>query len=154
MDNALKIRTLTERFFDGETTLDEEQQLYSYFQQAPEDLPADLRPMRELFLDLQAVAAPTVAEEKQHTGQRQTGNRWRWAVAAVVAVLLTGGALTLFQRNQQEADGEELVAYIYGQRTTDPSVVLGEMQKTMTAMADDGSADLVEQQLKNMFSNE
>ena len=49
--------------------------------------------------------------------------------------------------------GEELVAYIYGKRTTDPAVVIGEMQHTMAAMTAEGGADVVEQQLKTMFSN-
>ena len=58
----------------------------------------------------------------------------------------------LFRSAQTEAD-EEYVAYIYGQRTTDRSVVLDEMQKTMTAMASTDGADVVEEQLKSMFSN-
>ena len=45
------------------------------------------------------------------------------------------------------------MAYIYGERTTDRDVVLGEMQKTMAAVTDDGS-DVVEEQLKMMFANE
>jgi hypothetical protein len=45
------------------------------------------------------------------------------------------------------------VAYIYGERTTDRDVVLGEMQKTMAAVAADGS-DEVEEQLKMMFGND
>lgn len=152
MSNILRIRTLTDRFFDGETTLSEEQELYAFFSQAPEALPEDLRPLRELFVDLKAVAVPTavqsVAMASQHTGRRR-----RWLVAATVAVLLVGGALTLFRRNAPSAPAEEeYVAYIYGQRTTDPAVVLGEMQLTMVAMADDGG-DVVGDQLKAMFDN-
>ena len=50
MNNELKIRTLVERFFDGETTLGEEHELYNYFSQEPAALPEDLRPLREMFL--------------------------------------------------------------------------------------------------------
>ena len=46
MNNELKTRTLLDRFFDGLTTLDEEQQLYDYFGQPQDSLPADLRPRR------------------------------------------------------------------------------------------------------------
>ena len=49
-------------------------------------------------------------------------------------------------------EDDELIAYIYGQRTTDPAVVLAEMQTTMVALQGDGS-DVVEEQLKAMFDN-
>ena len=48
--------------------------------------------------------------------------------------------------------GKTWTGYIYGQRTTDPAVVLAEMQTTMVALQGDGS-DVVEDQLKAMFDN-
>ena len=154
-DNILKIRTLVDRFFEGDTTLDEEQQLYDFFAQEPAVLPDDLKPLRQMFLDLAAVQH--VAENvPQPAAQKplHASSRRRWIVAAAVAVLLAGGALTLFMRNAQTEADEEYVAYIYGQRTTDRTVVLDEMQKTMTAMASTDGADVVEEQLKSMFSNQ
>ena len=139
MDNLLKIRTLTERFFEGETTLAEEQQLYRYYSQPPSALPDDLAPYRELFLDLAAVGAAT---------KPASTRRWRTWAAAVVAMLIAAGGTALWLGNRSS----DYVAYIYGERTTDRTVVMAEMQKTMTAMATDGS-DSVEEQLKSMFSN-
>ena len=52
MYKELEIRTLTERFFDGLTTLAEERRLYELYGEA-EGLPADLLPLREMMLDLQ-----------------------------------------------------------------------------------------------------
>jgi len=149
MNNELNIRTLTDRFFAAETTLDEEQKLYAYYRQPAESLPEDLRPLRPMFLDLAAVAAPApVAEAKPP----RTG-RWRWAAAAVAVAVLAGGALLYQSRHEQAAsDGGELVGIVYGQRTTDPAVVLAEMQKTMTAMHADGG-DVVERELKAMFAD-
>ena len=65
-----------------------------------------------------------------------------------------GGAMLLFNRSQTTVsdESEELIAYIYGQRTTDPAVVLAEMQTTMVALQGDGS-NVVEEQLKAMFDN-
>ena len=146
MNNELKIRTLVERFFDGETTLGEEHELYNYFSQEPAALPEDLRPLREMFLGFDAVQS--VAVVQQQTGQRE--RRWiTWATAAVAALLI-GGAATLSILKAQ-AD-EEYVAYIYGERVTDREVVLSEMHKTMAAISNDGS-DIVEEQLKSMFAN-
>ena len=139
-DNLLRIRTLTDRFFDGDTTPEEEQELYDFYRQ--EDIPEDLRPHQELFRDLAALTtlSPTV-EQRQHR------SRW-WIAAAAIALLLTIGGTTLYHYQRED----ECVAYIYGERVTDRDVVLSEMQKTMTAMTADGS-DVVEEQLKAMFGN-
>ena len=152
-DNIPKIRTLTERFFDGETTLNEERQLYAFFSQEPSALPADLLPLREMFLDFAAIQCVSTMSPQQDQETRQAlRHRWpRWAAAAAVAVLLIGGAAALFMRN--EKTDEDYVAYVYGERTTDRDVVLSEMQKTMTALAATDGSDVVEEQLKAMFSN-
>ena len=146
MNNELKIRTLVERFFDGETTLGEEHELYNYFSQEPAALPENLRPLREMFLGFDAVQS--VAVVQQQTGQRE--RRWITWAAAAVAALLIGGAATLSILKAQADD--EYVAYIYGERVTDREVVLSEMHKTMAAISNDGS-DIVEEQLKSMFAN-
>lgn len=173
MNNELNIRTLLDRFFLGDTTLAEEQKLYDYFRQTPvPQLPRDLAPLRDLFLDLQAVryaatpsqprlqpsplqpSQPCLQPSQPRHQPSQPRHRRRWLAAAALALLLAAGALTLFRPTQADADsGEELVAYIYGKRTTDPAVVIGEMQHTMAAMTAEGGADVVEQQLKTMFSN-
>ena len=146
MSDILRIRTLTDRFFDGTTTLEEEQELYDYYRRE-QALPADLAQLRQLFLDFAAV----------QFGDEQAVNinkprRWlHWAVAACAALLIAAGAAVWLNSGQQGDD--ECVAYIYGERTTDRDVVLGEMQKTMAAVADDGS-DEVEEQLKMMFGND
>ena len=145
-DNILKIRTLVDRFFDGETTLDEEQQLYAYFR-AAHALPADLEPLRQMFLDLAVAQAPhpaTIALQKK-------AFPWRHWAAAAIAALVVGAAVTVFSLRSQS--DEEYVAYIYGERTTDRAVVLNEMQKTMTALAATDGTDIVEEQLKSMFAH-
>ncbi len=158
-DNTLKIRTLIDRFFDGETTLDEEQQLYAFFRRPPAELPEDLLPLRDMFLDLAVVqyvateSQQTVHESQQAEQTEQTKHRrWlRWTAAAAVALLMVGGAATLFTHGRGADD--DCVAYIYGQRTTDRTVVLSEMQKTMTALSATDGSDVVEEQLKTMFSH-
>ena len=148
MSDILRIRTLTDRFFDGTTTLEEEQELYDYYRRE-QALPADLAQLRRLFLDFAAVQ---FADEPAAERQAPAPRRWlRWAVAACAALLIAAGAAVWLNSGQQGDD--ECVAYIYGERTTDRDVVLGEMQKTMAAVADDGS-DEVEEQLKMMFGND
>ena len=48
------IHTLVTRFFDGETTLEEERRLYAFFQR--EDVPNDLREYQEMFWGYAAIA--------------------------------------------------------------------------------------------------
>ena len=51
MEKELEIRMLTKRFFDGETTLEEERRLYELYR-TEESLPADLMPLREMMRDM------------------------------------------------------------------------------------------------------
>lgn len=147
MSDILRIRTLTDRFFDGKTTVEEEQELYDYYRRE-QALPADLAQLRRLFLDFAAVQF----SDKQAEQQAPTPRRWlRWAVAACAALLIAAGTAVWLNNGRQGE--EECVAYIYGKRTTDRDVVLSEMQKTMAAVTDDGS-DEVEEQLKMMFGND
>ena len=57
-----EILTLIERFFEGDTSLEEEQWLYDYFKQT-KDLPQELEAYSEMFLDFDAITlddAPSV----------------------------------------------------------------------------------------------
>lgn len=147
MSDILRIRTLTDRFFDGKTTVEEEQELYDYYRRE-QALPSDLVQLRQLFLDFAAVQF----SDEQAEQQAPTPRRWlHWAVAACAALLIAAGTAVWLNNGRQGE--EECVAYIYGKRTTDRDVVLSEMQKTMAVVTDDGS-DEVEEQLKMMFGNE
>ena len=147
MSDILRIRTLTDRFFDGKTTVEEEQELYDYYRRE-QALPSDLVQLRQLFLDFAAVQF----SDEQAEQQAPIPRRWlRWAVAACAALLISAGTAVWLNNGRQGE--EECVAYIYGKRTTDRDVVLSEMQKTMAVVTDDGS-DEVEEQLKMMFGNE
>jgi|GEM_PF-667517 hypothetical protein len=156
MDKILRIRTLADRFLAAETSLQEERELTELCRNG--DLPADLLPVREMLLALESMALTdeerAAAAEEQPSGGQQghvkvmtpvaRGRRWLAAAAAVV-VLLAAGAFALWHRQQ-----DECVAYIYGKRCTDRTVVMREMRQNMTDMAE-SDAD-VEAQLNEMFS--
>ena len=126
MNHQNNIRTLTERFFLGETTLAEEQQLYQLYQR--EDIPQDLLPYRQMFLDLQAIGPETTAKVQPIRSHRIV----RWMIAASLALIVGFTTILLFRQHQQE----ECVAYIYGKKTTDTH------------------HDIVESQLNEMFNIE
>ena len=157
-NNMLRIRALTDKFFDGGTTPEEEQELYDFYRQ--DDIPEDLRSNCELFRDLAALGTltpstihypPSTIHHQPSTIHHQLStNRHRWwlSIAAAVLLLIVGGTTLYYYQRE-----DECVAYIYGERVTDRDVVLSEMQKTMTAMTADGS-DVVEEQLKAMFGSD
>ncbi len=138
MSNELKIRTLTERFLEGETTLEEEQWLYDCYRKG--DVPADLLSLRPLFLGLD-----DIAPKREATVVKQI--RWsRWiAIAASVLILLIGG-ITYYNSLHQD----EYVAYIYGKKCTDRQVVMQEVERGISEIADDGTAN-IEQELNELF---
>ena len=135
MRNDLKIRTLVERFFDGETSLAEEQELYSLFREG--NMPEDLLQYRELFAGFEDIRLP----------QQQPARR-RWgriaSIAASIVVLIAAGTI-LFTRT----GGDECVAYIYGEKCTDEAVVMQQMEATLNDM---GSIPTVDEQMRDFFS--
>ena len=63
--NDTNIRQLMERFLNAETTLEEEQTLYAYFQN--ENVADDLKPYREAFQGFAAVKGIDKPEPQQQT---------------------------------------------------------------------------------------
>ncbi|MBR1547515.1 MAG: hypothetical protein IJ637_02165 [Prevotella sp.] len=143
MSNNDRIRTLTERYFLGETTLDEERQLYRLYRQQA-NVPGDLQAYRQMFLDMEAICYEPAARVSL-TGNRRAR---RWLIAATLALAMGISAILLFQRQAED----ECVAYIYGQKTTDRSVVMAEMLLSAEAMTIGTEQNEVETQLNEMFT--
>ncbi|MBO4851658.1 MAG: hypothetical protein J5529_12280 [Prevotella sp.] len=135
MRNDLKTRTLVQRFFDGETSLAEEQELYRLFREG--NVPDDLLKYRELFAGFDQVRLP-----QQKPVQR---NWWRMAgIAASIAILLTVFG-TLFTGH----NNDECVAYIYGRECNDKAIVMQQMRSALNEM---GDFTTVDEQMKDIFS--
>ena len=175
MMNELEIRTLTERFFNGETSLAEERRLYELYSEA-ETLPADLEALREMMLDLGRLDAqipstqiPTPNPSRGEGSLKslpadnatyktsQTplpsggvgGGYWGvWlSLAASLLLLFTLGSMWYGYERQNEC-----VAYVYGERVTDRELVMHEMQTAMTSLAADDATATMEQQMKELFA--
>ena len=175
MMNELEIRTLTERFFDGETSLAEERRLYELYSEA-EGLPADLLPLREMMLDLGRLDAeipstqiPTpnpsrgegslkslpadnatykTSQTPLPSGGVGGGYLGVWlSLAASLLLLFTLGSMWYGYERQNEC-----VAYVYGERVTDRELVMHEMQTAMTSLAADDATATMEQQMKELFA--
>ena len=101
-----KIENLLEKYDNGETTLQEEQQLKSYFSQETVEPHLEVyKPMFQYFL---------LTHEEQFTKDvplkpRKTNTLYQWISVAAIAVLMFG---VYTQVNQPvEPTGEQLLAY-------------------------------------------
>lgn len=157
MEKELEIRMLTKRFFDGETTLKEERRLYELYR-SEESLPADLKPLHEMMLDMgNLMVAKKDDMSSSLSGEREmtqfaNNNRW-WskkilAIAASLLLLFTVGTVWYNYQRQNEC-----VVYIYGERVTDHDVVIHEMQSAMASLTVDDATITMEQQMKELFND-
>ena len=140
MSNILRIRTLTDRFLEGETTLEEERELYAFYRS--EEVPDDLLSLRPLFVGLEEIQldTPSITPKKKKGDWR----KWVMIAASVLVLFLFGGSF-LWQQQQNEC-----VAYVYGERVTDRDLIMQEMERSIGTMTE-GQND-IENQLNDMFN--
>lgn len=140
MSNILRIRTLTDRFLEGETTLEEERELYAFYRS--EEVPDDLLSLRPLFVGLEEIQleTPSITSKKKKGDWR----KWVMIAASVLVLFLLGGSF-LWQQQQNEC-----VAYIYGEKTTDRDLIMHELEYSIGTMTE-GQTD-IESQLNEMFN--
>lgn len=140
MSNILRIRTLTDRFLEGETTLEEERELYAFYRS--EEVPDDLLSLRPLFVGLEEIQleTPSITPKKKKGDWR----KWVMIAASVLVLFLFGGSF-LWQQQQNEC-----VAYVYGERVTDRDLIMQELERSIGTMTE-GQND-IENQLNDMFN--
>lgn len=140
MSNILRIRTLTDRFLEGETTLEEERELYAFYRS--EEVPNDLLSLRPLFVGLEEIQleTPSITPKKKKGDWR----KWVMIAASVLVLFLLGGSF-LWQQQQNEC-----VAYVYGERVTDRDLIMQELERSIGTMTE-GQND-IENQLNDMFN--
>jgi hypothetical protein len=100
----MNIAELLDRYWEGETTLTEEQALKEYFASGA------IRPEHQQFAPLfeglaaqKAVQSPVAAPKLQVVSTKRRP-LWRWAVAASVAMLLSAGVWQLQQSMRHNAE--------------------------------------------------
>ena len=136
------ILTLINRFFDGETTLDEERRLYEYF--SGTDIPEDLLPLKPMFLDLQAIASTSATMARPTAVVRPLRRRWTAVPATVTAAIGLSVVLHVGHRPDYEL-------CVYGKTYTDKAAVMREVDRTMTS-AVDHTPD-IDSDLRQAFGN-
>lgn len=110
-----KIRTLCDRYFDGETSEEEELTLRSWFLQAG-DVPSDLKAVRTMLCGFEEAAAMTYRPVKAGKTTKGTVRRifWGTTIATAAAAAICIG---LFNREIYGYDAD-------GNAITDPQVAM------------------------------
>ena len=140
MKSENNIKLLIDKFFEGETTLQEEHLLCDYF--ASNEVEEDLKPLQQMFMDMKAIETPKMVAVKKPI------RRWH-RIAISAAAIFAGTLLTLsVYKNSQENYCE---IYVYGQKVTDKNIVMNEVQSTMRSMVDNSAN--VDDELQSIFAN-
>ena len=123
--NETKATQLIDKFFEGSTTLSEEQQLYDYF--TSPNVGPELMPVRQMFLDMCQLQGcePT---PKAQVATLKPRRRWR-RIAAAAALVATAGIIATLWFSQRNTSDYEIVAY--GVRQTDRETVMNEVERTL-----------------------
>ncbi len=124
--NDKDAKRLTDRFFDGKTTVEEERRLYAYFSSPEVD--EELLPFRQMFLDFSGVQLDGVSHTLP-SRPRSPRHKWMGRVAAAALLLvLTGAGVVAYQNNN------ECEMMVYGKRMTDREAVMDEVELNMDGM--------------------
>lgn len=142
-----EIKRLTERFFEGETTLDEEKTLYAYYSQA--DIAAELAEYAEVMRSFAMLPIKKEVKTKKVGTARKIYRRI--AVAASITLLL--GTCTFFLLKPSTPD-EECVAYIYGKKSTDRVLIAHEVRRSMDEICEMSEDQDIKEQLQDLFTLE
>ncbi len=105
MKEQANIQALLDRYWEGETTLDEERQIKAFFSAG--NIPETYQPLAPYFLALHAEQAVQLSGNRQPMPLRRPLRWFRFAAAAVVAVLLTAGAFWRMCEREQPARLEQ-----------------------------------------------
>lgn len=148
MNTTEDIRILIDRFFNGDTTLKEEQRLYEFFQ-GP--VPADLEELRPVFQGFGRLQQPEARPQSTPRASRKA-----WAIAAAAAAVIVFGTGILIKETHRQPPTPLprtalCEAYVYGRHITDSTEVMNQVAVTLQALASDPAVD-VDNQLKTIFA--
>jgi hypothetical protein len=106
----MKMNDILERYWQGESTLDEERFLRTYFR--GDEIDPDHEPYRDLFLFFDREASIRYkAPEKKSVPEKIAGHRVWWRIAASVVVIVAAGVLLYQNMGQLNSPEDAWVKY-------------------------------------------
>lgn len=145
------IEQLVERYFQCETTLQEEQILHSFFAQDEQEVPEALRQWRPLFAALQ-MEEPTLGSDfdervlaiteqqapvvKAHVVSLNERLRPLYKAAAIVAVVLTLGQAMNLSLQRGQSQGDDINYANYKDTYDDPAVAYDQVEDALQLLSE------------------
>ncbi|MDR2086288.1 MAG: hypothetical protein LBP72_03850 [Dysgonamonadaceae bacterium] len=129
MMNESKTGRLIEKYFEGLTTLEEEQYLREYFQK--DTVPAEWEMDKAMFQFFASEREAGKAKVLPKKTTRKIYLRWASVAAAACLLLYTGVKFTLDNYQTQEIS----CAYIDGKTCTNPELIQLEALKTLESLS-------------------
>lgn len=132
-----EIKILIDKYYDGETTLDEEAAIANYFQ-THMDIPAELEPTRAIFMATSALKdlkAPDVKPRKVSLGRMITIHLGGVAAAAAV---VAGIIIGLSPEPTTKTEKRPYIAcYINGEKVDDQQIAQAEANRILGGVSED-----------------
>jgi hypothetical protein len=127
-EDIINVETLIEKYFEGFTTLEEEQQLREYFRQ--DIIPAEWEVYSAMFRFFASERETNETKSLPVAGKKSLKIYFRWAgaAAAVAACLVYAGLKFTFNDNQIP---ETSCAYINGEAYTNLELIQSETLKVL-----------------------
>ncbi len=142
--NETKAKQLVDRYFEGATTLHEEQELYAFFTSG--HVSDELKPLRQMFLDMCQLQGCEPAPKATVVGLKSRSRWRRVAIAATVAA--TAGIVAGVWFGHTDSTSYEMIAY--GKHMNDRKAVMSEVNRTLGDTQ--SSAPNVGDELKDAFA--
>lgn len=143
--NEKEIKTLLKRFFDGDTSLNEEQALYEYFASA--NVSQDFAPLSQMFLDMSALQQSQKQPQQPLHSKPAKSMVIRQRLAIAATIFATAGIMTVGYLAASSHTECEMI--VYGKRVTKQEAVMGEVRHTMETACD--GVPNIDAQLKEAF---
>ena len=131
--NHLQIKALIDRYFEGETTLEEEQLIKQYFKtQAPET--EELVRLAPLFMYLdkeKAIEMPGKPAVPLHSSEGAGKKRFLYPAAAAIALFLMCGSWFIWQNMEKERIRTAARERLYRDHYDNPEQALAEVKSAL-----------------------
>lgn len=146
-----RIKILVDKYFDGITSLEEEQELADYFAMSdtiPEEY-LSVKAMFEAFGKMSCIKSSAEINTPEKRGRRVALNRRWWTGVAASVVLIMGISIAIL--NSRNTDVEhvktptpEFVCHINGVRVEDEQLAYAEMDRILANVSNDIHVAMVE----------
>ncbi|NND62568.1 MAG: hypothetical protein HKN48_05195 [Flavobacteriaceae bacterium] len=104
-----KVETLLESYFEGQTSLEQENELRAFF--ATEEIPAHLTVYKPMFEGFQLAATESSQKEFQIPDTKKKSRYWTFGIAASFAVMAGIASFMFSQQGLSQEEQEALAAF-------------------------------------------